>query len=170
VPRRLAWAMLVATALMLTGGVVFVVAAAAPPLRLIAVVAVVTMAGGLVAGAQWLITVACAMTVVEIALAFAAGSISSGWIGALAVGVFLVVESSVATLEVAGNAIAPREPAGHRVLVITSTAGVVWLVASILALIAGGTDLPGTFTRIAGVAAAAAVLATLARLVERRRV
>jgi len=168
VPRRVAWATLAASALMFTGGVVFIVAAATPPLRLIAVVAVIAMAGGLAAGAPWLITVACALTVVEIALAFTMGPITSGWIGALAVGVFLAVESSVAALEVAGNVIAPREPASHRVLVVASTAGVVWSVASVLALIAGGTDLPGTFTRIAGVAAAAAVLATLARLVERQ--
>lgn len=167
-PRRVTWITLVVTALMLTGAVVFSAAAAAPPLRLIAVVAVLTMAGGLVAGSPWLITVAFGVTVVEIGLASTAGSISPAWIAALAVGVFLAVEASVAALEMAGDVIAPREPAAHRLLVTVSKAGVVWAVATAVALIAVGAGQPGTFTRIAGVAAAAAVLASLTRLVERR--
>ncbi len=123
---------------MLTGAVVFSAAAAAPPLRLIAVVAVLTMAGGLVAGSPWLITVAFGVTVVEIGLASTAGSISPAWIAALAVGVFLAVEASVAALEMAGDVIAPREPAAHRLLVTVSKAGVVWADATAVALIAVG--------------------------------
>ncbi|MFZ0493945.1 MAG: hypothetical protein WAM81_12220 [Acidimicrobiia bacterium] len=167
-PRRASWIALVATTLLIMGSVVFIVGNATPPLRLISVVAVVATAGGLLAGFPWLVATAFGFAIVEIGLALTAGSMTPGWIPALAVGVFLAVEASVAALEVAGDVIAPREPVGRRLAVTVSTAAVVWTVASVIALIAGGAGLPGTFTRIAGVAAATAVLATLTRLVERR--
>jgi hypothetical protein len=168
VPRRGIWIALVVAVLTLMGGVGFIVGASAPPLRPIALIAIVAMAVGLVAGAPWLITVACGVTVVEIGLAFTAGSIADGWIGALAVGVFLAVEAAVAALEAAGDVVAPREPIAHVLMATIAKAAVVWSAASVVALVAGSTDRPGTLARIAGVAAAAAVLATLTRLVERQ--
>lgn len=166
--RRAAWIMLIVATLVITGGVALVAGAGAPALGLLSVVVIITMAGGLLAGVPWLITAALGLIVVEIGSALVGGSLSESWVPGLAVGLFLAVEASTVALETSGGVIAPHEPVGRRLLAIAATAGMVGAVAAVAAILAGGADLPGTFTQIAGVTAAAAVLATLARLIESR--
>jgi hypothetical protein len=154
--------------LLVTGGVTMVVASGEPPLRLLAVVVIAVMAGGLLGSVSGLISVAFGAAVVEIGLAVVGGSVTLRSIPGLVVGLYLVVELSTITLEVAGVARAPVEPAGRRLLEFVGTAAIVALSATAILYVADSVDVPGTFTQIAGVAAAAAVLASLATLIERR--
>jgi hypothetical protein len=159
--------MLVVSALLVVGALALTVGTATPALSLLAVVVIVVMAGGLLSGATWLIALALGLVVAEIGFASAGGSITSRLIPVLAVGLFLAIELSTLALEKARIVTAPNEPIDRPLLATVATAGLVGCASLAMVLVTGAIDAPGTFTQIAGVAAAAAVLASLAALIER---
>jgi len=166
--RDVVTALLGAFAVLLAGVIGVFGATGLPPLRLVALVALVLSALGLTAGASWPITGAAVLLIVEWAVGLAAGSVVSGWTPYFAVGLYLLVESGVTVLERRGVVEAPEEPNPGRIAAVAATSLVVWAVAALIVQLSRFEISVGAFTQIAGAAAAAAVVATLGRLLRKR--
>jgi hypothetical protein len=152
---------LILMALLVTAAVAMVPTAGVPVLVLLVAAMLAAMGGGLIAGAAWLPTMTFALVLVEIGLGLLAGSVRPEWIPYLAAGLFLAAELAVSALEASNVVEAPRGPARRRILSVCITTLAVWLVASAVNALSGVVDETGALTQIAGVTAAAAVLATL---------
>lgn len=166
--RRAVWVTLVVSALLVMGALTLAIGTGTPALTLLSTVVLAVLTGGLLSGATWLITVALGLAVIEVGFALAGGSISARLIPILAVGLFLVIELSTLALEKARIVKAPNEPIDRPFFAAFVAAVLVGCASLAIELVVGAVDAPGTFTQIAGVAAAAAVLASLATLIERR--
>lgn len=137
-------------------------------LRLIGFSAVVLLVLGLTAGAVWAVTAAATLLVIEWTFGLLAGSVLPEWAPYLAAGLYVLVELGVTVLERREVVEAPAEPPLRRIVGVLATSLVVWVVSALVLELSRFEVAVGALTQIAGVSAAAAIIATLSWLLRKR--